>query len=211
MKPELEPPLKLGVLISGSGTNLGAILSAVEAGRLSASVSLVISNRADAFGLERATKAGVATKVLPHREFASRELFDQALVSALKEAGVEWVVLAGFMRVVTSVLLDAFPDRVLNVHPALLPSFPGVDAQAQALAYGVKWTGCTVHFVDSGVDTGPVIVQKVVPVLPDDDRDTLAKRILVEEHQALVEALQLIAAGRVLVEPGPRRRVRVRP
>ena len=211
MKPELEPTLKLGVLISGSGTNLGAILSAVEAGRLSASVSLVISNRADAFGLERATKAGVATKVLPHREFASRELFDQALVSALKEAGVEWVVLAGFMRVVTSVLLDAFPDRVLNVHPALLPSFPGVDAQAQALAYGVKWTGCTVHFVDSGVDTGPVIVQKVVPVLADDDRDTLAKRILVEEHQALVEALQLIAAGRVLVEPGPRRRVRVRP
>ena len=211
MKPEHETPLKLGVLISGSGTNLGAILSAVEAGRLSASVALVISNRVDAFGLERAAKAGVATKVLPHREFASRELFDQALVSALKEAGVEWVVLAGFMRVVTSVLLDAFPDRVLNVHPALLPSFPGVDAQAQALAYGVKWTGCTVHFVDSGVDTGPVFVQKVVPVLADDDRDTLAKRILVEEHQALVEALQLIAAGRVLVEPGPRRRVRVRP
>jgi phosphoribosylglycinamide formyltransferase 1 len=210
MKPEPEPQLKLGVLISGSGTNLGAILSAIEAGRLAARVELVISNRADAFGLERAAKAGVATKILPHRESGSRELFDQALVAALQGAGVEWVVLAGFMRVVTSVLLDAFPDRVLNVHPALLPSFPGVDAQAQALAYGVKWTGCTVHFVDSGVDTGPVIVQKVVPVLADDDRETLAKRILAEEHQALVEALGLIAAGRIEVEPGPRRRVRVR-
>lgn len=201
--------LRLGVLISGTGTNLGAILDAVAAGRLGARVELVISNKPGVLGLERAATAGVPTCVLAHAGFPSREAFDAAIVEALRAASVDVVVLAGFMRVVTDVLLDAFPDRVINVHPALLPAFPGVDAQAQALAYGVTVSGCTVHFVDRGVDTGPIILQRAVPVHPSDDRDALAKRILAEEHLALVEALQLIVERRVAVVREDARRPRV--
>jgi phosphoribosylglycinamide formyltransferase 1 len=155
----------------------------------------------------------VPTLVIPHGDFPDRATFDATMVAALEEAGVETVVLAGFMRLVTPVLLDAFPYRVVNIHPSLLPAFPGVDAQAQALAYGVRLTGCTVHFVDAGTDTGPVIAQAAVPVIEGDTRDTLAARILAEEHRLLVEALGWIAAGRVEVtpgEPGARARVRVR-
>lgn len=205
-------PLDLGVLISGSGTNLGAILAAVASGKLDARVRLVISNRADAGGLEKARAAGVPTLVISHRDYPSREAFDAAVVAALRGAGAELVVLAGFMRVVTPVLLEAFPDRVVNIHPALLPAFPGVDAQAQAVAYGVRVAGCTVHFVDPGVDTGPIIAQAAVVVEPDDDRDALAKRILEKEHELLVRVLAWIAEGRVTIEPpraGARRRVRV--
>lgn len=203
--------LALGVLVSGTGTNLGAILDAIASGCLDAEVKLVVSNRAGVGGLDKAKAAGVAAHVLSHREHASREAYDAALVAALRAAGVEWVVMAGFMRVVTPVLLDAFTDRVVNIHPALLPSFPGVDAQRQALEHRVKVSGCTVHFVDAGVDSGPIIAQATVPVLDDDDRDRLAARILEKEHALLVDALVALAEGRVTIEPrrddGARRRV----
>ena len=205
--------LSLGVLVSGSGTNLQAILDAVATGRLDAKVALVLSNKADAFALVRANQSGVPTRVLSHKSFSSREGFDEALVAALREAEVEWVVLAGFMRVLTPVLLRAFPGRVLNIHPALLPAFPGVHAQAQALEYGVKVAGCTVHIVDEGVDTGPVVAQRAVPVKDDDSVETLTARILDQEHALLVEVLALAAAGRIELvrrEDG-RARVRVRP
>jgi phosphoribosylglycinamide formyltransferase-1 len=207
------PPLDLGVLVSGTGTNLGAILDAVASGRLHARVRLVVSNKPGVPALERAAAHGVPHAVISHREHATREAFDGAVVAALRAAGATTVVLAGFMRVVTPVLLDAFPDAIVNVHPALLPAFPGLDAQAQALAYGVRVTGCTVHFVDAGVDTGPIIAQATVPVLDGDDRDRLAARILAREHETLVEALGWIAAGRVMVERtgGGRPRVRVAP
>jgi phosphoribosylglycinamide formyltransferase-1 len=192
--------LKLGVLISGRGSNLQAILDAVAEGRLDADVRLVISNRAKAQGLERAAAAGVPTKVLRHRDYADRESFDGAMVEALRQGGVDWVVLAGFMRIVTPIFLRAFPDRVVNIHPSLLPAFPGVDAQQQAIDYGVRVSGCTVHLVNEGVDAGPVIVQSVVPVRQDDDRDRLAARILEREHETLVKALGWIAEGRLRLE-----------
>jgi phosphoribosylglycinamide formyltransferase-1 len=204
-------PLDLGVLVSGTGTNLGAILAATADGRLAARVRLVVSNKPGVLALDRAAEHGVPGAVVSHKDFATREAFDAELVQRLRAAGVTHVVLAGFMRVVTPVLLDAFPDRVINVHPAILPAFPGVDAQAQALAYGVRVTGCTVHFVDAGVDTGPIVAQAIVPVEDDDDRSRLAARILVREHELLVSALQWIAEGRVSIErtPGTRPRVRV--
>lgn len=205
--------LALGVLISGSGTNLQAILDATQNGRLDAEVKVVISNVPDALGLERAKRAGVATQLIEHRKFPNREAFDDALVVALKDHGVEWVALAGFMRVLQPKFLEIFRDRTLNIHPSLLPAFPGVDAQKQAFDYGVAFTGCTVHFVDPEVDSGAIIAQRVVPVLLDDSRDSLAARILVEEHSAFVEALQWIAEGRVSIAQGPsgRRLARVSP
>jgi phosphoribosylglycinamide formyltransferase 1 len=204
------PALDLGVLVSGNGTNLQAILDAVQDRSLDARIKLVLSNRADAFALERARKAGVETGVVSHRDHASRESFDAAIAAALQRAGAEWIVLAGFMRVLTPTFLDAFPRRIVNIHPALLPAFPGVNAQKQAIEYGVKLSGCTVHFVDSGVDTGPIIAQQVVEVRSDDDEVSLAERIHREEHALLVEVLRLIAAGRVRVTPGaPGSRARV--
>jgi phosphoribosylglycinamide formyltransferase-1 len=203
--------LKLGVLISGSGTNLQAVLDAIAAGSLDANVTVVVSNIATAQGLERARAAGVPTKVIDHRGFLARTEFDAAVVQALREHGAEWVVLAGFMRVVTPVLLDAFPMRVINVHPALLPAFPGTHGARQALEYGVRVAGCTVHLVDTGTDTGPIVAQAAVPVLPGDDEATLAARILVEEHALLPKVLQWIAEGRMKVQAnaGPQGRVRV--
>lgn len=207
------PTLDLGVLVSGSGTNLQAILDAVAGGRLDARLRLVLSNKPGAFALERAAKAGVPTRVVSHKEYADRGAFDAALVAALREARVSHVVLAGFMRLLSPAFLEAFPGRVVNIHPALLPAFPGVEAQRQAFAYGVKIAGCTVHFVDAGTDTGPVIAQAAVPVLDSDDEATLRARILVEEHRLLVQALQWIAEGRVEIVPGEaggRARVRTR-
>lgn len=195
--------LRLGVLVSGSGTNLQALLDATAQGRLDAEVRLVVSNRPDVFALERAARAGVPSLVLNHREFGSREEFDGALVAALREAGVEWVALAGFMRVLTPVFLEAFAGRMVNIHPSLLPAFPGVDAQRQAFDYGVKVAGCTVHFVDGGVDTGPIIAQRAVPVLEEDDAASLRARILEQEHTLFVEALQAIAEGRVTTTSSP--------
>jgi phosphoribosylglycinamide formyltransferase 1 len=202
--------LSLGVLVSGRGSNLQALLDACASGRLDARVALVLSNVAGVFALERAARAGVSSVVVDHRTFPSREDFDAAVVRELRAREVEMVVLAGFMRLVTPVFLDAFPDRVLNVHPALLPSFPGTHAQAQALAHGVKVTGCTVHLVDAGMDTGPIVLQRAVPVLDGDDEAALAQRILEAEHGALVDAVALFAAGhaRVTRAPGVRARVR---
>ncbi|PKN50166.1 MAG: phosphoribosylglycinamide formyltransferase [Deltaproteobacteria bacterium HGW-Deltaproteobacteria-20] len=206
-------PLQLGVLVSGSGSNLQAILDAIRKGRLNASVRLVLSNKPKVFALERAERAGVPAAVVRHKDFDSREAFDRALVHALREAGVEWVVLAGFMRLLTPAFLEAFPYRVLNIHPALLPAFPGVDAQQQAIDYGVRISGCTVHFVDAGTDTGPILAQSVVDVRDDDTRDSLAARIIAREHQLFPQALQWIADGRVHVTPpaaaGGRATVRV--
>lgn len=204
--------LVLGVLVSGSGTNLQAILDAVAAGSLDARVAVVVSNVAAAGALERARAAGVAAVVIDHRAYPDRPSFDAAVVEVLRAHGVETVVLAGFMRLLTPVLLDAFPMRVVNVHPALLPAFPGVHAQKQALDYGVRVTGCTVHFVDHGTDTGPIIVQAAVPVLDGDDEEALRVRILAREHELLPRVLQWIAEGRVRVDvaAGGRARVHVR-
>ena len=204
----------LGVLASGGGTNLQAILDAIAAGQLDARVGVVVSNVPGAGALARARAARVHTVIVEHGAFADRGSFDAAVVGARRSHGVELVVLAGFMRLVTDVLLDAFPWRVVNVHPALLPAFPGVHAQRQALEYGVRLTGCTVHFVDRGTDTGPIVAQAVVPVLEGDDEEALRSRILVREHELLPRVLQWIAEGRVTVEPPPaqgaRARVRVR-
>jgi phosphoribosylglycinamide formyltransferase-1 len=202
--------IALGVLVSGGGTNLQAILDAIEREKLDASVRVVLSNKAGAGGLERAARAKIPSVVVDHKAHTSREAFDQAVVDALRAYGVEWVVLAGFMRIVTPVLLSAFPMRVVNIHPALLPSFPGIDAQRQAFEHGVRVTGCTVHLVDSGTDTGPILAQRAVPVLEGDDVESLKARILIAEHELLPEVLQWIAEGRVNVEAeGGRARVRV--
>jgi phosphoribosylglycinamide formyltransferase 1 len=203
--------LKLGVLVSGSGTNLGAILDATRAGALDAEVSLVISNQPNVRALERAEAAGVPTRVISHRDFSDRAAFDSEIVRALRKAEVTYVVLAGFMRVLTATFLEAFPWRVINIHPALLPAFPGIHAQRQALAYGVKVAGCTVHFVDAGTDTGPIIAQATVPVLDSDTEETLSARILEKEHRLLVAVLAALAAGEVTVVGGDEKaRPRVR-
>jgi len=190
--------VRFGVLVSGTGSNLQAILDAIAAGSLAASVSCVISNRPEVKALERARAANVPALTIPHRDFPTREAFDAALVRALEEAGVDWIVLAGFMRVLTPVFLNAFAGRIINIHPALLPAFPGVNAAKQAFDYGVKITGCTVHFVDGGVDTGKIIAQQAVPVEPKDDLAALEARIHRAEHQLFVQVLRDIAAGHVV-------------
>ncbi|MEO2167092.1 MAG: phosphoribosylglycinamide formyltransferase [bacterium] len=189
------PEMNLGVLISGRGSNLAAILDAVAQGDLQATISLVVSNRPNAAGLKRAAEAGVPVCTLPHVKFSSRILFEQALVAALREAEVDTIALAGFDRIVTATLLDAFPERVVNIHPALLPAFPGLHAQRQALDHGARISGVTVHFVDEKMDHGPIIAQAVVAVADDDTEESLAARILREEHRLYPAALQALAAG----------------
>ena len=189
----------LGVLVSGSGTNLQAIIDRVAAGRLDCRIGLVLSNRPGVRALERAAAAGLATRVVEHRSFPQREAFDTARVEALRGAGVELVVLAGFDRLVTRVLLGAFPQRVINIHPALLPAFKGLHAQKDALDYGVKLAGATVHLVDEEADHGPIIVQGAVGVRPDDTEETLRDRILSVEHEIYPAAIQLFAEGRIEV------------
>jgi phosphoribosylglycinamide formyltransferase-1 len=181
---------KLGVLISGRGSNMQAIVAACRRGDVPAKVALVVSNRASAAGIAWAREHGLATAVLPHRDFPSREAHDLAVVAALREAGVEWVCLAGYMRLLSPAFVESFPERILNIHPSLLPAFPGLEAQRQAWEYGVKVSGCTVHLVDAELDHGPIVVQRTVPVLDTDDPDTLAARILEQEHQAYPEALR---------------------
>jgi phosphoribosylglycinamide formyltransferase-1 len=193
---------RIGVLISGEGTNLQAILDAIAGKRLDAEVAVVVSNVATAGGLERARRAGVPAVVIDHKAYADREAFDRAVVAELTEKRVDYVVLAGFMRLVTGVLLSAFPMRVVNIHPALLPSFPGTHAIDQAIAYGVRVTGCTVHFVDAGTDTGPIIAQAAVEVREGEDAASLAARIHEKEHALLPAVLQWIVEGRVIVTPG---------
>lgn len=189
--------LQLGVLVSGGGTNLQAILDAVERGELDADVRMVLSNRDGVYALERARKAGVPTKVISHRDFPERSAFDRALVEALRAAGVTSIALAGFMRVLTPTFLQAFPGRVINIHPALLPAFPGTHAQRQALEYGVKVAGCTVHFVDAGTDTGPIIAQAAVPVHDTDTEESLQARILTCEHELYVSVLRWWSEDRI--------------
>lgn len=190
----------IAVLVSGSGSNLQAIIDASERGEIPCRVGLVISNKADAYGLVRAKKHGIPTEVVSHKDFASREEFDARLVDIIRKSGAELVCLAGFMRVLTPVFVRAFPNRILNIHPALLPSFPGTHGPLQALSYGVRFSGCTVHFLDEGVDTGPVVVQGVVPVYDDDTEETLAARILVQEHRIYPMAIRLYFQGRLRIE-----------
>ena len=195
-----NPTVKLGVLISGSGTNLQAIIDAILRGDLKAEIRLVISNRADAQGLERARRHGIETMVIDHRKFASREDFDRAIVAALLDRSVELVALAGFMRLLSPVMLEAFPGRIMNIHNSLLPSFPGIHGPKDAIEYGVKIAGCTVFFVTSGVDVGPVIVQAAVPVLPGDNEQRLAARILLQEHRIFPHAIALFQQGRLEIQ-----------
>jgi len=190
----------LGVLISGRGTNLQAIIDAVAAGRLDARIGLVVSNRAGAPGLERAQRAGIETLVIDHRRFLSREAFDLAVVDALQARGVGLVCLAGFMRLLSPAFIRAYPHAILNIHPALLPAFPGLEAQRQAWEHGVKISGATVHLVTPELDAGPIVLQAAVPVLDDDTAESLAERILVEEHRIYPEAIGIVLDGRWRLE-----------
>ncbi|NTX13389.1 phosphoribosylglycinamide formyltransferase [Myxococcus sp. CA051A] len=198
--------VRLGVLVSGSGSNLQALLDACAREDFPAEVACVVSNMPGAYALERARAAGVPAVVVDHKAHASKVEFEAALLEALRAAGVEWVCLAGFMRLLSADLLGRFTGKVLNVHPSLLPSFPGLHAQRQALERGVKVAGCTVHFVDAGTDTGPIIGQAAVPVLPDDDEKSLSARILVEEHRLYPLAVRLAVTGQVALD-GMRTRV----
>ncbi len=194
------PKRTIGVLISGRGSNLQAIIDAIAAGRLDARLAVVISNRPGAAGLERARTAGIDTVVISHRDFPSREDFDRRLASELRARGVDLVCLAGFMRLIGAPLLDAYPDAILNIHPSLLPAFPGLDAQRQAIDHGVRISGATVHLVTSDLDAGPIVLQASVPVEDGDTADTLAARILEQEHRIYPAAIQLVLDGGWRVE-----------
>lgn len=186
---------RLGVLISGRGSNLQAIIDAIASGRLDASVSVVISNRSDAGGLQRAAAAGIEALVIRPKDYPDRDAYDRAVAEALRARRVDLTCLAGYMRLVGPALLEAYPKRVLNIHPSLLPAFPGLQAQAQALTHGVRVSGATVHVVTAGLDDGPIVAQAAVPVLDDDTPDTLAARILVEEHRIYPEAINEVLDG----------------
>jgi phosphoribosylglycinamide formyltransferase-1 len=192
--------VRLGVLASGRGSNLQAIIDAIEKRSLEAAVAVVISNKADVSALERARRHGVPAIFLDPKATPGREQYDTLLLERLREHDAELIVLAGYMKIVTRVLLDAYPNRIMNIHPSLLPAFPGLTAQKQALDWGVKFAGCTVHFVTEGVDAGPIIRQAGVPVFESDTEETLSARILSEEHRIYTEAIQLFAEGRLSVE-----------
>jgi len=194
-----DSALKLGVLISGFGSNLQAIIDAIERRELAARIQLVISNRADAVGLERARRHGIDATVIEHRKFPSREAFDREVVAALKAHDVELVILAGFMRLLSPVMVQAFPNRIMNIHPALLPAFPGLHVQQAAIDHGARFSGCTVFFVSEGLDDGPIIIQAAVPVYPDDTEQELSERILAQEHRIYPRAIQLYQQGRLEV------------
>jgi phosphoribosylglycinamide formyltransferase-1 len=190
-----DPRGRIGVLISGRGSNLQALIEATTEGRLDATIALVISNRPDAKGLEHARDAGIETLVIDHKDYPSRELFETVLVRELNARRVRLVCLAGFMRLLEHTFLDAFPDAILNIHPSLLPAFPGVDAQRQAWEHGVKIAGATVHMVTAALDAGPIVLQRSVPVRDDDTPDALAARILAEEHQMYADAVRIVLDG----------------
>ena len=196
--------VRLGVLVSGRGSNLQAIIDAIEAGTLSAEVAVVLSNKQDAGGLERARKHGAPAVWLDPKPYAgrpdSREAFDKAVLEVLQKHEVDLVLLAGYMKIVTAVLVKAYENRMMNIHPSLLPSFPGLDVQKKAIDHGCKIAGCTVHFVTEGVDEGPIIIQAAVPIREGDTPDTLAARILEQEHRIYPRAIQLYAEGKLRVE-----------
>jgi phosphoribosylglycinamide formyltransferase-1 len=200
--------IKLGVLASGSGTNLEAIARAIDAGEVPASIALVLSDNPDAFALERAKRRGIETAVIRLSDYPDRPSYDRAVIDALEAAGVDLVVLAGYMKLVGPEFVDAFSGRIMNIHPALLPSFPGEQAVKDALDHGVKVSGVTVHFVDKGLDTGPIIAQEAVPVEEGDDVETLHNRIHLAEYRAYPRAIKLFAQGRLAIEG---RRVRILP
>ena len=199
--------LKLAVLASGRGSNLQAIIDAIENGKLNAALAVVISNKPEAAALARARKHGAPAVFLDPKATPDREAYDAAILEHLRKHDVGLVALAGYMRIVTRVLIDAYPNRIMNIHPSLLPAFPGLKAQQQALDWGVKVSGCTVHFVEEGVDTGPIIRQATVPVLEGDTAESLETRILVEEHRIYTEAIRLFADGHLTVDG---RRVHIR-
>ena len=186
--------MNLGILLSGRGSNFEAIANNIDAGRLAAKIAIVISNRADAGGIESARRRGLKALVVPSKG-RQREEHDRDVVAALRQASVDLVVLAGYMRLLSPWFIQQFPQRILNIHPSLLPAFPGLEAQKQAFDYGVQISGCSVHFVDEHLDHGPIIVQRAVPVLPDDDEHTLAARILEQEHKAYTDAIRIVIEG----------------
>jgi phosphoribosylglycinamide formyltransferase 1 len=191
---------RIGVLLSGRGSNFEALADSIGAGKIpGAEIALVISNREDAPGISRAAERGIASKVIPSKGLG-REDYDRLVVEELKKAGVEIVCLAGFMRLLSAYFVAAFPQRILNIHPSLLPSFPGLEAQRQALEYGVKFSGCTVHFVDENLDAGPILAQAIVAVRDEDTDATLSARILAEEHRIYTEAVRLVLSGEYRIE-----------
>jgi phosphoribosylglycinamide formyltransferase-1 len=194
------PLLKIGVLASGRGSNFQSIMDEIESDRLKAEIVLLITDNPSAFAIERAKKHGVEYLVVQPKEYLSKDVYFMRIADALKKKNVELVVLAGFMRIVGKPLIDAFPNRIMNIHPALLPSFPGLHGQKQALDYGARISGCSVHFVDEGMDTGPIIIQAAVPVFQNDTEETLSERILKYEHRIYPEAIRLFSEGRIKVE-----------
>lgn len=203
----MKKKIAIGVLVSGSGSNLQSIIDEIEAGNLDAVINVVISNVPDAYALERARQHNIPTELIDHKNFETREDFDRKLIDVLNSYSIELVVMAGFMRVLTPLFINTFHYRIMNIHPALLPSFQGIHAQERAFEYGVKFSGCTVHFADDGVDTGPIIIQSVVPVYDDDTADTLQQRILKEEHRIFPQAIQFYAEGKLEIVD---RKVRIR-
>jgi len=191
---------KIGILISGRGSNMVSIAEAVNSGKIPAEISIVISNRAEAPGLEKAKKRGIKTTVISHKDFSSREEFDREIARALEEKSVDLVCLAGFMRLLSSRFVAKFENRIMNIHPSLLPAFTGLDAQKQAFEWGVKVTGCTVHFIDDLLDHGPIIIQQPVEVRPDDTVDTLTARILEVEHRIYPKAVELFCKDKLRIE-----------
>lgn len=189
--------IPVGILVSGSGSNLQSLIDHIEAGRLDAEIRIVLCNNADAYALERCRKHNIPARVVDHRAFSTRELFDRSMIEILNDCGVALVVMAGFMRILSPEFFRAFPLQIMNIHPALLPSFPGTHVQQKALDYGVRFSGCTVHFADEGVDSGPIIIQAVVPVFDEDTAESLADRILKEEHRIYPQAIQYYAEGRI--------------
>ncbi len=190
----------LGVLCSGRGTNLQSILAAVDSGQIPAPVGVVLTDKPDAKALERAEKAGIPHFCVDRKQYAGKQAFEEALVEKLRAHGVTLVILAGFMRILSPYFVHEFPGRILNIHPSLLPSFGGAHAHRDVLAYGVKVSGCTIHFVDEGMDSGPIILQTAVPVLDDDDEDTLAARVLEQEHKLYPRAIELFLNGKLNIE-----------
>jgi phosphoribosylglycinamide formyltransferase 1 len=195
----MKQKINLGVLVSGSGSNLQSVIDNIEKGLLDAEIKVIISNNADAYALVRAKKHNIPSVIIKHQDFENREDLDRKMIDILKSFSVDLVVMAGFMRLLSPVFLNAFPMKIMNIHPAILPAFPGIHAQKRAADYGVRFSGCTVHFADEGVDSGPIIIQAIVPAYDDDTEDTLAARILKEEHRIYPQAIQFYAEGRIEV------------
>jgi phosphoribosylglycinamide formyltransferase 1 len=192
--------INIGVLVSGRGTNLQAIIEAIEEGKIEGKIKIVVSDNLNAHALKRASQYHLETQYINYKEFKSREDYDKKVIETLENKEVELVVLAGYMRILSSYFIKAYQNKIISIHPALLPSFPGLRAQKQAVEYGVRISGCTVHFVDEGMDSGPIILQSAVEVSEDDTEGSLAERILKKEHQIYVQAIQLFSQGRLIIK-----------